>query len=980
MTTDNPNTDPPAQAPDPDPTAGNAEAADDELMTVVAIGASAGGLEAFRELFSHLPADTGMAFVVIQHMAPHSSSVLTDILQRETGMPVIAVDSGMEVRPNQVYVMLPTGDMLIENARLRPIQRRDTKLHLPIDTFFSSLAEDLGNRAVGVILSGTASDGVIGLKRIRDAGGLTFAQTPETARYPDMPRSAIAAHCVDFIRSPAQIAGELARLAPHGLDGGPEDGHRPSSEIPDLGPILHLLRRATGHDFSYYKRTTLQRRIERQMAQKNITSLEEYTRLLETHPDEVTRLFEEILINVTAFFRDPEIFDYLRNRIFPALLDRLPQNEALRIWVPGCSSGEEVYSLAICLLETLQQLDRQVPIKIFASDIDEQAVALAREGYYSARIAEQLTPRQLEQHFTPEEGGYRIKRTIRELCVFAVHNVVTEPPFSRIDLISCRNLLIYLGQILQKKLIPLFHYALRPGGYLLLGKSETIGRHADLFTAADKNYKIYRKVNVTSPPLELPGNLAPAGIARLSEPVTPNEPQPTGTTVDKQIDHLLLDKYAPPGVLIDENMNILQFRGQLGDYLEPAPGRATLNLLRMARDPLVPELRAAVVKAVNEGEAVVREGVRLESRDRMLELDLTVIPVRQGSEPAARYLVLFEATGTESAVDDGTAEQTPADPREVTRLREELAATKEYLHSVIEQQEIAYEEARSANEETQASNEELQSINEELETAKEELQSSNEELATVNDELDTRNRELQRANDDMQNLINSVNIPLVMVGSDLTIRLFTPFASKAFSLIPEDTGRPITDLSQKIPVADLDQHLLDVIQTLEPYRREVRDSDGHWYELNIRPYRTADNRIDGAVMVFVDINSIRRSLQATTQAQDFSREVVAAMHEPLLVLDQQQYVREVSDICLGLFDMPREKVIDSPVQQLGGIDWSEPGLRTALQRAAEAGEAFSGIEVDHPGMGGGRLLISGQPLHLDPGQPPYVLVQFHPQP
>lgn len=947
----------------------------DSKPLVAAIGASAGGLEAFRELFSHLNDNTGIGYVVIQHMAAHSSSVLTEILQRETRMPVIQVINGTPVEPNHVYVMPPAHDMIISQGTLQLTERRDQDLHLPIDTFFTALADDMGARAIGIILSGTASDGVLGLKQIKAVGGLTFAQDPGTARYPDMPRSAIAAHCVDFILAPANIARELGQIGHLPLEQTPASEVRDAEGVPDLNPILRLLRDHTGHDFSYYKRTTLQRRIERQMGQCDIDTLAEYVRFLQENPKEINNLFEEVLINVTGFFRDPEVFDYLRETVIPRLLEQHPDHEPLRIWVPGCASGEEAYSLAICLLEVVERTGIQVPINIFATDIDEHAVKLARDGRYSAQVAERLTPLQLERYFIEEDSGYRIKRSLRELCVFAVHNVVTDPPFSRIDLISCRNLLIYLGQILQKKLIPLFHYALKPGGYLLLGLSETIGRHAELFTPVDNAYKLYQKVAVTSPPLELPSGGVHFNHGRFALETPPTAELIQEHSVEEIADHLLLEKYVPPGVLIDAEMNILQFRGRIGSYLEPSPGRASLNLLRLARNSLVPELRAAVVKAIQNHESVQRNGIRMRSASGPMELNLTVIPVGYRMQAGNHYLVLFEEAESRHVEAEEESDEM-ATPEEVSRLREELTATKEYLHSVIEQQEIANEEARSANEEIQASNEELQSINEELETAKEELQSTNEELATVNDELDSRNRELERANDDMQNLISSVNLPLIMVGSDLRIRLFTPLASKAFNLIPEDVGRPIIDLKQKISIYDLDRRLLQVIETLEPYVHEVQDEEERWYELNIRPYKTADHRIDGAVMVFLDINDMRHSLEDLKRARDFSSAVIAAMQMPLLVLDEQLRVEQVSDGYLEHFQTSREAITGCSLSRLAQGQWADPGLRAALDGVLRQGGAFAGYALDYEFESGEciHVSISGQPVIPEEAVASYILM------
>ncbi|HEV8038483.1 MAG TPA: chemotaxis protein CheB [Bryobacteraceae bacterium] len=829
---------------------------EDDIFPIVGIGASAGGLEAFTEMLQTLPANTGMAFVFIQHLDPKHVSLLTELLQRQTSMGVLEATNGLKVEPNRIYVIPKNTHMSLVRGVLTLTPRGMAPLpHMPIDPFLRSLAAEKRSRAIGVILSGNASDGALGMMAIKAAGGITFAQSPESSKHDGMPRSAVGAGCIDFVLAPHEIGKELGRLGHHPYiapsQPRPEDDTAAGHESMDR--ILALLWKATGVDFAQYKPNTLRRRILRRMALRRIDNLDSYAVKLRSDDSELKALYEDILINVTEFFRDPEAFDALKKIVFSSLLSHRESGAPIRIWVPGCSSGEEVYSIAIALLEFLEEKIHDIGIQIFGTDISEVALEKARNGIYSPSIIQDLGAERLRHFFTKSDSNYQISKRVREMCIFAKQNMVKDPPFSRLDLISCRNVLIYLGPALQKRLIPIFHYGLKPNGFLMLGSSETVGGFSDLFAPTDKKSKIYSKLEIT-------GRKALQFPAQDREPEKSESEKPGATwteaEVQREADRIVLGKYAPAGVVVDDDLNILQFRGRVGAYLQPFPGMASLSLVKMTSEGLSSELRNAVQKARREDATVRREALRVRAEAGVIELNFEVIPFKLHAGRARRYLILFEETRTQRPA---PAARTPKKrpsmstlERENVQLREENLATKRYLQTIVEEHESASEELRSANEEIQSSNEELQSTNEELETAKEELQSTNEELNTVNDELQTRNQQIAQAGNDLQNLLSSVNIPIVMLSNDLRIRRFTPVSQRALNLIPSDVGRPISDINLNLELPRLDRLLAEVIETLTPKVMDVKDLSGRTHSLRIRPYRTEDNKIEGVVMVLLD--------------------------------------------------------------------------------------------------------------------------------
>jgi two-component system CheB/CheR fusion protein len=664
---------------------------------------------------------------------------------------------------------------------------------------------------------------------------------------------------------PRDISRELERIAQHPYTR-QEDLAPPSPPAVGQDPvveIIELLRSRMAVDFTHYKPTTIRRRILRRMALANFQTLEDYLSLLRTDATEVFNLFQDFLIRVTQFFRDPEVFEILKEKAYPALVEGRSSRSSIRIWVVGCSTGEEVYSLAMSLIEFLDNRPENPQIKILATDLNEAALDKARSGVYLDNIEMDVSPERLRRFFVRSEGHYQISKAVRELCVFSRHNIATDPPFSRLDLVSCRNLLIYMDAVLQKRVIPLLHYALNPGGFLLLGSSENVGPDAaDLFELVDTKNRLFTRGATAVAPLEFPAAMPPEIRPRLLGRED-GGPLWTALDVQKEADRVLLARYAPVGVVVDETMTVLQFRGRTAPFLEPAPGMASLDLLRMLREGLLADVRLAINQAKTENTIALREGVQLTDGATSRLVRVEVIPFKVPPSGVRFFLVLFQETPPAGPVPAAPPLEAPhAEPdQRVTQLQQEITALREYLQSVIEVQETTNEELRSANEEILSANEELQSTNEELQTAKEEAQSANEELATVNEELRHRNTELARVNDDMVNLLAGVNLPIIMVSRDLRIRRFTPLAEKTFNLIPSDVGRPISDIQPNLVHDNFPELIAEVIDSLTPYEGVTRDKAGHWYSLRVRPYVTMDNKIDGASIVLLDIDSIRRHLQ-----------------------------------------------------------------------------------------------------------------------
>ena len=841
---------------------------------IVGIGASAGGLAAFEAFFSGMPVDTdpGIAFVLVQHLDPNHKSMLIDIIRRYTRMQVFEVQDGVTVKPNCVYIIPPNSDLAFLNGGLQliePVAARTQRL--PIDFFFCSLAQDQHERAIGVVLSGTGSDGTLGAREIKGKGGLVLAQKPESAQYDGMPRSVIATGMVDFELPPAEMPTQIiAYVAAHVLNHPATSGFStpPPKAEAAMKKIFILLRAQTGHDFSQYKPSTIHRRIERRMAVHQIKMMDAYVRYLQQTSAEVEALFRDLLIGVTSFFRDPEAFQALEEQVIPKLLADRPANTVIRVWVPGCSTGEEAYSLAILLQEQLETLKRGYKLQIFASDIDSRAIATARIGIYPISSTVHLSPERQSRFFIPEPGDEtcRIRKNLRDLIVFSEHDVIKDPPFSKVDLISCRNLLIYMDGDLQKKLMPLFHYAVNPGGFLFLGTSETPG-DTPLFAPLDRKAKLYQRKEGGP---RTACSFAPLPITPLSPheighpPATPAKLSPR-----EMAEKTMLQQLVPASALVNAQGDIIYIHGRTGMYLELAPGEASINnILKTAREGLRRDLAITLHKAVATGETMCQRGLRVKTNGHFTTVNLTICPAANNppvtSLAPGLYLVILEevAPGLEKIAQapehNAATPPTAAGTEHIALLTKELRAKEEYLQSSLEELETSSEELKSSNEEMQSMNEELQSSNEELETSKEELQSINEELSTVNAELQVKVADLARANNDMNNLLAGTSIGTVFVDHQLRILRFTPAASAIINLIPSDVGRPVSHLvSNLVGYNTLVADVTSVLNTLVGKAVEVQTIEGRYYTLRILPYRTLENVIEGAVMTFADITEIK---------------------------------------------------------------------------------------------------------------------------
>ena len=904
-------------------------AAPRQLFPIVGVGASAGGLEAFRQLVSALPAAPGVALVLVPHLEPHHQSHLAELLAKTTALPLAEADDGMRVEPDRAYVLPAASFLAIEDGALRLTPREGRRL--PIDFFLHSLAEGHGERAVGVVLSGTGADGTLGLKAVQAAGGVTFVQEPSSAGHDGMPRSAIAAAAADFVLPVEEIARELVRLG-HRLPASPEllvPRPADAGEGDSWSQILSLLERATGTDFSLYKRATLARRIARRMNTLGSDSLERYARRLDGDPDEARALHQELLISVTSFFRDEETIELACDKVLKVLDAGRSPVPPVRVWVPGCATGEEVYSLAICLLERASDLPSRSPsFQIFATDLSASVVAQARAGAFPETIAEQVSAARLERFFVKTEGRYQVSKALRDVCVFARHDVTKDPPFSHVDLISCRNLLIYFEPRLQEKVLGVFHYALNPGGLLLLGSSESAAAAPALFETLDRRHKLYVAKPMRASFFLRFGTRAPARVGSPSAAVEPPE-RPAGkrTWAAREADRVLLERYTPAGVVVDDRLEILEFRGDTQPYLRHPRGHPTLNLMKMARQELYVELHRAVEEARERNLPARRDGVPLRHQGALRRVSIEVIPLAGGGNPASErcLVVLFAPSApVPSAADAGSAAIHDAEDAEdgedgrgdarIAQLDAELATAAEYLHTVLRDHESAVEQLQASNEELLSANEEFQSLNEELETTKEEIESANEELATLNQELHDRNSQLGRLNDDLVNLLDSTTTAILMVDSALCLRRFTPAAGRLLKLREVDLGRPLAALPTHL-AGDLEEDVRQVVDSVSIQEREVRTPEGSTFVLRIRPYRTHENTIDGAVVMLFDVTELKTSSDQVRRAM----EDTATEREALLQLTQQARERaELADHIKDEFLATISHELRGPLQAMAG--------------------------------------------------------------
>ena len=929
---------------------------------IVGIGASAGGLESFDKFLRAMPADSGMAFVLVPHLDPGHHSILTEILQRTTSMPVVEAQDQMRVVPSSVYIIPPNRDLRVFHGSLQlSAMEAPRGQRLPIDAFLRSLAEDQGENAIGIILSGTGTDGTLGLRAILGAGGVSLVEDPATAKYDGMPMSAIQAGYANQVLAAEKMPQALLsgmRVNPLG-----QEAPLPPLEASGINRILLMLRNVTGHDFSLYKKSTIRRRVERRMLQHAIEDMGIYARYLKENRAEAQALFKELLINVTSFFRDTEAFVCLQQDILPHLLNGKPEGYVFRVWVAGCATGEEAYSVAILLRERMDESDLGFKVQIFATDLDDDAIACARTGFYPVNIAQDLSPERLRRHFGKEESGYRINKDISDMVVFAVQNVAKDPPFTRLDLLCCRNLMIYLEPELQNRIIPVFHYALKPDGVLFLSPSEGIGAQVGLFAPLNRKWKFYRAIHtdgISNPALDSHLNWKVEHGSKVSEGVMNKSIKANFAELTRR---MLLQVYAPASVLTDPLGNILYVHGDTGLFLRPAPGHATLNVIEMAREGLQLELRTAIRTAVDAGTATLDRELTMQTSGVWRTLNFSVHPL-PGFEAQARLLLISFKEVCDGSSGQPVRRRQKASPTELGRIEElerELDYTRENLQSTIEEQNASNEELKSSYEEMQSTNEELQSSNEELETSKEELQSVNEELITVNAELQAKIEQLANMQNDMKNLLDNIKIGIVFLDGHLVIRRFTREAERVYRLIASDVGRPLADIKSNLQGMDLLDEVRQVLDTLAPCEREVYTTEGACYMVRIQAYRTLENVIAGVVLTFTDISQRVKAEASAQTGRELAEAFANAVREPLLVLDDTLRIvaasRPFCQLCAGPQD-----VVGITLFELGRGQWDKPDLHPLLEKLLLDGQAFEGYELgwDLPGIGHRTWLLNAR--------------------
>ncbi|MBE0485467.1 chemotaxis protein CheB [Marinobacter sp.] len=826
-------------------------------MRLVGLGASAGGLASLEEFFRNTPINTSMAFLVVQHLDPTQKALLPELLQRYTAMPVHEAQQNMAIQANSVYVIPPNRELRVVDNTLKLEQPAEPRgLRLPINVLFSSLASAQSEQAIAVVLSGMGSDGTLGLQAIKATGGLTLVQTPESAQFDAMPRSAIGSDCADIIAPPAELPARILDFV--GRVPESDHSHQTQTSITRLDPILRLLRQHTRHDFSLYKPTTLNRRVERRMAIHNISDLTDYSRFLSNNSQEVQLLFRELLIGVTQFFRDPDTWDYLITQGLPELLASHSPDQPLRAWVAGCSTGEEAYSLAIAFSEAMENCHpgHDLNLQIFASDISPEAITIARRGCYPLSIQNTISEARLVRFFIKHDNHYQIRPAIRDKVLFARHDVILDPPFTKLDLIACRNLLIYFDLTLQRRILPLFHYSLRPGGMLLLGSSETVGRLNHLFEPLQPKMRLYRSKHYQSsrhsdfllksfPPMSTLPKEHPVPTSQSSSPETLNSLQAAA-------DHVLLQVYAPAAVVLNEHADIVYISGRTGKYLEPAAGKANWNIHAMARDGLREPLYTALRQSVSQTDPIELTGLRVNTGSGTQPVDLSIKAFREPEALKGMTMVVFR----------DAAEQTPprrrkSKPEADSDNTNKIEQYQQEIERLREQARLSREELQASNEELQSTNEELQSANEELTTSKEEMQSMNEELQTINTELQTKLDDLALAQSDMQNVLNSIEIAVLFLDQELNVRRYTERASAIVSLRESDIGRPLSDLTSSLRYPELQEDALQTLNTLAVSEKQITTIDDRWFSVRIIPYRRLDNVIDGVVITLVDITETK---------------------------------------------------------------------------------------------------------------------------
>lgn len=959
---------------------------------IVGIGASAGGLEALEEFFDQMSTEPGMAFVVVTHQHPGHTSLLADLLQRHTKMPVVDAADNTKVAANHVYVAVPGSELAMMGGTLLAIDaggaRQKTKrakpgtasvserstadrIHLPIDSFLRSLADDQGARAICIILSGTGTDGTLGLKAIKAESGLAMVQEPDSAKYSGMPASAISTGLADFVLPPSEMPEQLLAYANSSYLARPDSTEYALPEEP-LRKILLLLRSRTGHDFSSYKSTTIRRRIERRMVVHAIDKPSHYVKFLNNNSHEIDLLFNELLISVTGFFRDQEAWKALADKALPTLLESRPNGYHFRAWVVGCASGEEAYTVAILLRETAEQLGKHFEFQVFGTDLNADAIAMARHGVYADGIAADVSAARLERNFTREDSTFRVSKTVREMCVFAPQNVIKDPPFGKLDLVCCRNLLIYVNAKLQQRLLPIFHYTLNPGGILMLGPSESLGGQSVLFETVDTRWKLFaRRESAIAPQLpSFPAQPTPRADD-ADRPSRSVEPQPpTVAQIAPHVGRMLLARFAPPSIVVNGRGDIVHIHGRTGRYLEPAAGQPTMNVLEMAREGLRLELGTCLQQAAKQHEEVRREGVAVHSNGDVVYVDLSVSRI---AEPASiRGLLLIAITPASDppiAAPRKKPRRSKAQHDPLELLQRELQYTNETLQSTVEELETSNEELKSTNEELQSTNEELQSSNEELETSREEMQSLNEELNTMNVEMQEKLNALMHANDDLHNLLNSTDLATIFLDTRLRIRRFNESGAALIKMIQSDVGRYIGDLNTALKYDSLENDAREVLRTLVTKEANLESNSGQCYLMRMMPYRTLENVIDGLVITFSDITLLQ-------DAMAMFQSIVETTRQPLVVLNDDLRIVQCNRAFYEAFGLVDRQTVGELIYDASGGAWDNSDLRTLLEDILPGNTTIENFAMTHtfPRIGQKKLILNSRRLQRASDQPGMILL------
>ena len=939
-------------------------------LPVVAIGASAGGLDALKKFFTAMSPDPGMAFVLVQHLDPTHESTLADLMSRYTPLKVVQARDGMKVESDYLYIIPPNKDMGLMNRTIQLMEPVEPHgMRLPINFFLKNLAEDQKESSIAIIFSGFGSDGTIGIKSIKAAGGMVMAQDPATADSNSMPASAIQTGLVDFILPPEEMPEKLMNYV--------ESAHKTFKKIltpkeeteKALQKIFMLIRNQTGHDFSYYKENTVYRRISRRMNVHQIENIQTYLRYLQENPHEIDILFKELLINVTNFFRDKKAFDSFKNKLKNIIMQKLDLDN-FRVWVPGCSSGEEVYSIAIIIHELLEESGKNIDVQIFGTDIDIDAVTVARSGTYPSTIAEDISSERLNKYFVKKDNVFTIRTDIREMAVFAPHDVLKDPPFTKLDVLSCRNLLIYLNGEAQQKVISNFNYALNKDGILFLGPSESVGEFVDAFSLVDKKWKIFKCVKSTEfvrrfvevhpipKTMQLSSFETGMGLKQLNAPKAVN--------IVDLAEKELLDIYAPPSAIITDFGEILYIHGRLGNYLEPAQGKAKLNIVDMAREGLKFELNSAIQNAISQKSEVLFEGLRVKNNGGHIFINLTVKPLKLETTKEL-LIVSFEevSVGENGKKDKIKLDMVTKGDERIRELESELNLTKERLNVTVEEMKSSNEELRSANEELQSMNEEAQSTNEELETSKEELQSINEEMVTVNNELQMKIEELTQATDDMNNLFNSTEIAIIFLDRDLNIRRFTKEATSLIKMIESDVGRPFSDITTILKYDNFTDDIQQVMDRVTFKEIEIGTEDGKWFQTRIMPYKTSKNVIDGVVITFNNITERKEQITDALDALELADSVIQTVREPLLVLDNKMEVVSANRSFYQTFNVTPENTIGKNLYIMGDRQWDITSLRNLLEdilpKKADLKDFV--VEDDFPNIGHRKIILNARQIY-----------------